>query len=756
MVQPAYPISQDLGARADHLLREHQQSIYRNTDRLFAALMFFQWSGGILAANWILPHTWAEGSMYLGRYVWGSVLFGAAAAGTAILFAMLRPGRTATRHVIAVSQMLMSGLLVHQVGGQIEMHFYSFGSLAFLAFYRDWKVLVSATLIAAIDHMVRGLWWPQSIFGVAEVSSWLWVEHVGLLAFADVFLIRSCLLSVREMQDIARRRAELECTNEIIESEVRKRTEELNRARVAAEAANQAKTVFLENTSHELRTPMNGILGMAELALDTSLNAEQREYLTTVRSSAKTLLSLLNNVLDFATIDAGDLVLESKDFQLRESLEDSLQSLVARAEQKGLQLDCRVNESVPDALTGDVQRLRQLIVNLVGNGIKFTERGRVDLQVDVQNGRETEVELHFAVSDTGVGIPQDKLDVIFHPFEQADTSSTRRYGGAGLGLSLASKLVELMGGRIWAESVPDKGSTFHFTACFGTSTAEEKGVGSHLCEAPEGPFRQMTPDPFSLAEREELTERRLRILLAEDNSVNQTYAVRILSRNGHSVTVANNGVEAIEHWQSKPFDLVLMDLQMPEVDGFQATAAIRQHESGSERHTPIIATTAHANRDQCLSSGMDGYVAKPIEGEKLFAEIERVTSTRSGPVTQEPKEEAKEDEGPIDVSGLMERVFNDREFLAELIGLFHEDGPALLSQLREAISHQNGPASAKTAHTLKGTVGNFCAAKAQQLACEVELLCKEQDFDRAAESLAALESEVDLVKAALNKTLQEI
>ncbi len=740
MVQPPYPIPQDLDARSEHLLREHQQSIYRNTDRLFAALMFFQWSGGILAAKWILPQTWAEGSTYLGWYAWGSVLFGAAVAGTAVLFAVLRPGRTATRHVIAVSQMLMSGLLVHQVGGQIEMHFYSFGSLAFLAFYRDWKVLVSATLIAAIDHMVRGLWWPQSIFGVAEVSSWLWVEHVGLLAFADVFLIRSCLLSVREMQDIARRRAELECTNEIIESEVRKRTEELNRARVAAEAANQAKTVFLENTSHELRTPMNGILGMAELALDTSLNAEQREYLTTVRSSAKTLLSLLNNVLDFATIDAGDLVLESKDFQLRESLEDSLQSLVARAEQKGLQLDCRVNESVPDALTGDVQRLRQLIVNLVGNGIKFTERGRVDLQVDVQNGRETEVELHFAVSDTGVGIPQDKLDVIFHPFEQADTSSTRRYGGAGLGLSLASKLVELMGGKIWAESVPDKGSTFHFTAYFGTGT-EEAAVSA---------------DARPLHKREELPECRLRILLAEDNSVNQAYAHRILSRNGHSVTVANNGAEAIEHWQSDPFDLVLMDLQMPEVDGFQATAAIRQQEAGSERHTPIIATTAHANRDQCLSSGMDGYVAKPIETDKLLAEIERVTSTRSAAVSQEPREEAEELEGPIDVSALMERVFNDREFLAELIGLFDEDGPALLNQLREAVSQRNGLESTKTAHTLKGTVGNFCAAKAQQLAYEVELLCKEQDFDRAAESLAALESEMELVKAALDKTLQEI
>jgi CheY-like chemotaxis protein len=544
------------------------------------------------------------------------------------------------------------------------------------------------------------------------------------------------------MRDIAIRQASLECTNEIIESEVRKRTEELSRAREAAETANRAKTVFLENTSHELRTPMNGIVGMTELALDTNLTAEQRKYLTAVRSSANGLLSLLNDVLDFSTIEAGNLVLESTEFRIRETIEDSLDSFVARAEQKGLRLDYDVHEDVPEVLVGDVRRLRQLIVNLAGNAIKFTERGEVNLRVDLQSQQQDEVEIHFAISDTGVGIPEDKVEKIFRPFEQADTSSTRRFGGAGLGLSLARQLVELMGGRIWAESVVGQGSTFHFTARFGLAVLTDgaaAGIESQQAEI----------------DRAELPERSLKILLAEDNAINQAYAVRILTKNGHSVVVASNGAEAIEHWEREPFDLVLMDLQMPEVDGFQATAAIREREADSDRHTPIIAITAHAERDQCLSSGMDGYVAKPIQTDKLFAEIERATGSRSVTASIKQTEAAEESSGPIDVDGLMERVFHDKDFLGELIDLFAEDGPALLDQLREAISRQDGPLATKTAHTFKGTVGNFCATKAHQMAYEVERLCEEGDFGQAAERLTALEAEFELVKAALDKTLQE-
>ena len=634
--------------------------------------------------------------------------------------------------------------------------------------------------------------------------------------------------------------------------------EQLVAARDKAMDASRAKSAFLANMSHEILTPMNGIIGMTELMLDSELTTDQRDQLVTVRASAETLLAILNDILDFSKIESHRLELESTPFPPADLVSDVLRPLTLRAEEKGLELIAEIAPDVPPALVGDPHRLRQVLMHLVGNAIKFTERGHVAVAVSVETRSGDTAVLHFAVSDTGIGIPRQKQASIFEPFIQADGSSTRRFGGAGLGLTIARALADLMGGRLWVDSEP-QGSTFHFTASFGAGdlphpdrpdtlllqppvlvvddnavnrrifvealsrwqmkptavTGGREALDALLAAAQAGnPFALVLLDAnmpdldgFAVAERirQEQTlagatimmltssgqygdstrcrelgvaayltkpikpadllqaiyralerpgaaavaartepgpagsARRLRVLLVEDNPVNQRVAVGLLGRRGHAVVVAGNGREAILALERDTFDVVLMDVQMPELGGFEATGAIRAREGERGGHVRIVAMTAHAmpgDREHCLAAGMDDYLSKPVEPRALFAAVEHDATSS------------------CDLAALERSLDGDQTLVREVVKVFLDDCPLQLAAIRTAVDERDPARIRTTAHTLRGAAGYLRAALVVEAAREVEEMGREKELEKAEAAYRRLAVEVARLLDDLRK-LQE-
>ncbi len=745
------PSTVGMEQRVQQLLKEQQQQHYVAMDRMFGVLMIFQWLAAIAAAYWISPLAWEGMSSRVHPHVWLAIGLGGAIASLPLIFDFAWPGQRIARYVNSAAQVLFSALLIHVTGGRIETHFHVFGSLAFLACYRDWKVLIPATAIVAVDHFVRGMWWPESVFGLATASHWRWLEHAGWVIFEDIFLVLACLKAMSEMRVVATRTVALEeteywkksvlnaaldaivtidATGRITEwngeaeqvfcwrtdealgkqmheliiptrfhatylemlskfretgvspvldrrlemtalrrngsefsievaitpihaqdqvtfcsfirdiSDRKTYERELLQAKDAAEAASRAKSSFLANMSHEIRTPLNGILGFAELlrrGADGGNDTVRQEFIDTIDKCGRHLLTVINDVLDLSKIEAGQFEVHRAACSPHDILADVASILRVKAKEKGLTLNYRWEGDVPESIETDADRLRQVLMNVVGNAIKFTEDGSVTITAKLEVDTTGSTKLAIHVKDTGIGIAPDKVSAIFAPFVQADSSVTRRYGGTGLGLSICKSLCELLGGSISVQSQLGLGSVFTFSVDAGQT---------RLSPSPSFTQGDLIKSRGKNADARGDRLDGVEILLVEDGEVNRQFIRLLLEEAGATVTITEDGQQGLQQARQRTFDAIILDMQMPIMDGYRAAGEMR--DSGVA--CPIIALTAHAmsgDAEKCLNAGCSHYLSKPVKSAHLIKTLIEVLHSKADASEEDalPGSVASEDRG---------------------------------------------------------------------------------------------------------------